>query len=108
MKQEYPSLFHPRENVEVWFCDEPCCKGKQFHRDDGPAVIFPDGTTEWWEHGRKLTDVEVSALRGELLAKQMHEGTQRLVKPMRLGKVGTTPASGTSGSAMKKEDQRDK
>jgi hypothetical protein len=37
----------------------------------------------------------------------MHEGTQRPVKPMRLGKIGTTPASGTPDSAMKKDDQPD-
>jgi len=107
MRCEYPSLFHPGKNVEVWFCEEPCCKGREFHRDDGPAVRLPDGAEEWWQHGRKLTEVEASALRGELLARRMHEGTQRPVKPMRLGKIGTTPASGTPDSAMKKDDQPD-
>jgi hypothetical protein len=107
MRCLYPSLFDPRKNVEVWFCDASCCNGKQFHRDDGPAVILPDGPEEWWQHGKKLTDAEVSALRGELLARQMHEGTQCPVKPMRLGRVSTTPISRTR-DAMKKDDQDEK
>lgn len=24
------------------------------HRDDGPAIIRPDGTEEWWQHGSKV------------------------------------------------------
>jgi hypothetical protein len=26
----------------------------QLHREDGPAVIRPDGTREWWVHGKKV------------------------------------------------------
>jgi len=81
MKHEYPSLFHPGKNVEVWFCDEPCCNGKEFHRDDGPAVIFPDGTKEWWKHGKRLTDAEAASLQGELAAKATGKLTRSLVAP---------------------------
>jgi hypothetical protein len=77
MKHEYPSLFDPSKNVEVWFCDEPCCNGKQLHRDDGPAVIYPDGTNEWWKHGKRLTDAEASSLQGELAANAMRKGLSR-------------------------------
>ena len=108
MRCEYPSLFHAGKNLEVWFCDATCCNGKDFHRDDGPAVIFPDGKEEWWQHERKLTDAEVSALRGALLARRMHEGTQSPVKPMRLGNVGTIPISRTPDIAVKRGDQDDK
>ena len=32
-------------------------KRGQLHRDDGPARIWPDGTTEWWvEHKRHRLD----------------------------------------------------
>lgn len=74
MKRTYPSLFDPSKSIDVWFCDEPCCKGREPHRDDGPAVIYPDGTEEWWQHGKKLTDAEVSVLRGQRLAKELTEG----------------------------------
>ena len=108
MRCEYPSLFRAGKNLEIWFCDAPCCKGKEFHRDDGPAAIFPDGTEEWWQHGVKLTDAEVSALRGALLARQMYEGAQSPVKPVRLGKVGTIPIGRTLDIGTKKGDQGDK
>lgn len=26
------------------------------HRDDGPAVIYQNGNTEWWKHGKKLSN----------------------------------------------------
>lgn len=108
MRCLYPSLFDSRGNIEVWFCEASCCKGKDFHRDDGPAVVFPDGTEEWWQHGKRLTDAEVSALRAEFFDKEFHGGTRGPVKPMHLGKVGTTPSSGTPEPAMKKDDQEDR
>lgn len=74
VKFTYPSLFDPHRTIEVWFCDEPCCSGKHVHRDDGPAVIYPDGTKEWWQHGKKLTDAEAAALNGELVAKAVRAG----------------------------------
>ena len=77
MKHEYLSLFDPGKNVEVWFCDEPCCKGKELHRDDGPAVIYPDGTKEWWRHGRKLSEAEAANLQGELAANAVRKGPLR-------------------------------
>ncbi len=27
-------------------------KKGQLHRDDGPAVIFPDGSEEWYKNGK--------------------------------------------------------
>jgi hypothetical protein len=83
MKLEYPSLFHSRKSVQVWVCDEPCCEGKRLHRDDGPAVIYPDGTTEWWRHGRRLMDVEVAGLQGELAAKAMGRLSRPVAAPER-------------------------
>lgn len=31
----------------------------KLHRDDGPAVIYPDGTKEWWLNGKKVTEQDV-------------------------------------------------
>ena len=77
MKFEYPSLFHPGKNVTVWFCDAPCCGGKEFHRDDGPAVIFPDGKEEWWHHGTRLTEDEVFQSQLAHIRNQFLAGTDR-------------------------------
>ena len=81
MRRLYPSLFDPGRNVEVWYCDDGCCNGKELHRDDGPAVIYPDGSREWWRHGRRLTDAEVAIRRGELAAKAMGKLSGPLVAP---------------------------
>jgi hypothetical protein len=81
MKHEYPSLFHPGENVQVWTCGEPCCDGMAFHRDNGPAVIYPDGTQEWWRHGKRQTDTEAAALRGELIAQAMGKLSAPVIAP---------------------------
>ena len=74
MKFTYPSLFDPRQTIEVWFCDAPCCSGKELHRVDGPAVIYPDGTKEWWLHGKTVTEAEVWAHNGELVARAFRAG----------------------------------
>lgn len=109
MRRLYPSLFDPNKSVEVWFCDASCCKGKQLHRDDGPAVIHPDGIKEWWQHGKRLTEAEVSSLLGELYAKQIHEGVQNPVKPMRLGRIPRSHISETpEGGSIEKNKRDDK
>jgi hypothetical protein len=28
------------------------------HRDDGPAVIYPDGTQEWYKRGELLSHLD--------------------------------------------------
>jgi hypothetical protein len=73
LKRIYPSLFDPSKNIEVWFCDAPCCNGKELHCDNGPAVVYPDGSKEWWLHGKQVTEAEVLALNGELVAKAFRE-----------------------------------
>lgn len=79
MKCLYPSLFDPRATVEVWFCDASCCHGKEFHRNDGPAVVFPDGKEEWWHHGKRLTEGEVLELQLAHIRKQVLAGTDRQI-----------------------------
>lgn len=28
---------------------------QEYHRDDGkPAIIYPDGSMEWWVHGKRI------------------------------------------------------
>jgi hypothetical protein len=34
------------DGSRIWLLD-----GRLFHRVDGPAVVRPDGSTEWWRHG---------------------------------------------------------
>ena len=31
----------------------------QLHRDDGPAVEYPDGRKEWWLHGKQVDELTV-------------------------------------------------
>jgi hypothetical protein len=31
-------------------------KNDKLHREDGPAVIRPDGTQHWWLNGKEITD----------------------------------------------------
>ena len=107
MKCVYPSLFNVERNIEVWFCDAPCCGAKKFHRDDGPAVTYPDGAVEWWHHGRRLTKEETSALRDEITTRVIDEGIQRtlpIAKPkrFRISDDGAEPKS-----APIVEDRRD-
>ena len=32
-------------------------KNYKLHRTDGPAVILPDGTKEWWIHGHQYDPI---------------------------------------------------
>lgn len=69
------------------------------HRDIGPAVTYPDGTKEWWLHGKKVTEQEALARNGELVAKAAREGlSRRLVirKPI--------PVRSTAGKDFAKSD----
>jgi len=36
----------------------------QLHRDDGPAIEYPDGRKEWWVNGQQLTQFEHWVLTG--------------------------------------------
>ena len=38
------------------------CLNGVFHREDGPAVIFADGTQAWYLHGELVTEEEHSRL----------------------------------------------
>jgi len=51
------------------------------HRDNGPAVIYPDGAQEWWRHGKRLTDAEAAALRSELIVQAMGKLSAPVIAP---------------------------
>jgi len=74
MKYVFASLLEPEKNIELWYCDEPCCRAEQLHRWDGPAVSHPDGTAEWWWHGKRVTEAELRAMRGRLAVEVMRRG----------------------------------
>ena len=35
-------------------CVEYILGGVKYHREDGPAIEWPDGRCEWWINGKKL------------------------------------------------------
>lgn len=37
------------DGVESWTCDK---KG-HFHREDGPAILYADGSCSWWLNGKR-------------------------------------------------------
>ena len=42
--------------IEKIITENNCIEYKlngNFHREDGPAVIWPDGTKEWWINGKR-------------------------------------------------------
>jgi hypothetical protein len=45
-RDDGPALVHP-DGAQYW------CQNGLFHRDDGPAVVHPDGRQEWWRAGRR-------------------------------------------------------
>ncbi|MBI1379181.1 MAG: hypothetical protein GC157_17135 [Frankiales bacterium] len=42
-----PAVVHPDGTTEWWYLG-------WLHRADGPAIEGPDGRAEWWRHGRPL------------------------------------------------------
>ena len=34
----------------------------QLHREDGPAVIYTNGTKEWWINNKRLTEEEFNKI----------------------------------------------
>ena len=39
----------------IWWLGDSLHRHGEIHRTDGPAVIYPNGTKEWWYRGRKFT-----------------------------------------------------
>jgi hypothetical protein len=101
MKRIYPCILDPTQSIEVWFCDEPCCRGKKFHREDGPAITYSDGAVEWWLHGRRLSEAEIGDLRKEIIAREIDEGLPHAVPVLRSIRFtignGAAPESGSDG-----------
>lgn len=53
----------PDERINVFVC--VCPNGTRrwgyhggFHRDDGPAIIFSNGTRQWWLYNIQYTKLE--------------------------------------------------
>jgi hypothetical protein len=44
--------YYVYSDTQMWF------EAGQVHRDDGPAVVSPDGVERWYIHGKEIT-VEV-------------------------------------------------
>ena len=47
---------------EVWVGDNGTqwwYKNDELHREDGPAVIYADGTKRWFLNGKQVTEAEV-------------------------------------------------
>jgi len=46
MKQE-PTLKILPDETKIWKC------GEKFHREDGPAIIWKDGSEYWYQNGKR-------------------------------------------------------
>lgn len=60
-RDDGPAVIYPNGDQYWW-------KEGKIHRDDGPATVWSDGTLEWWKEGKPY---EPSA--HELMAWKMHE-----------------------------------
>lgn len=55
----------------------------KLHREDGPAVVRPDGTKEWWVEGHRLQPLEFVVWRhtrdlpGIFLLREIEKEAQR-------------------------------
>lgn len=94
MAQETPNHYVLEDGSERWEVDD------KLHREDGPALITPEGQF-WYRHGQPMPPDEVAriqqwradkdraaaqeiALRqGENAAAEMRAGTVRNVKPLK-------------------------
>jgi len=64
----------------------------KLHRDDGPAVEYADGRTEWWRNDRRLKPEEISAImknNGDQAAEAFRKGLDHevaLYRPIKVKK----------------------
>jgi hypothetical protein len=63
----------------------PCCLREgielrdehgELHRDDGPALIWSDGTQEWWQHGERHRDDGPALIRSDGMQVWYQHGEQ--------------------------------
>jgi hypothetical protein len=68
---------------ELHWEDGPAIMGTQYsiwfingrrHREDGPAVIYHNGSTEYWLYGKYLTEEEFNEVPDELRRKLIWGG----------------------------------
>lgn len=58
-------LLHSFDDNPAWSCEDMKIwyhKGKR-HRDSGPAIIYANGTEEWWKHGKPHRDHDLPAVK---------------------------------------------
>ena len=48
-REDGPAVIYP-DGTEMWY------KNDQLHREDGPAAIFPDGEEYWCSDGEKYIE----------------------------------------------------
>ena len=53
-REDGPAIIRP-DGTKYW------CKNGEYHREDGPAVIWPDGIKEWYLNGERYTEKEFNA-----------------------------------------------
>ena len=57
------------DGTEEWCLPHTQAFGCVYHREDGPAVTRPNGTKEWWIHGRR---VYIQYITGEVREEPAH------------------------------------
>jgi len=51
-REDGPAVIYP-DGTQVWW------QNNKLHREDGPAQIWADGTKEWWINGNKISDEDI-------------------------------------------------
>jgi hypothetical protein len=54
-REDGPAVIYPN-GLEQWFLND------KRHRKDGPAITYSDGTEFWFLNGKKLNDLEITRL----------------------------------------------
>ena len=53
---EVPTIIILPNGDKYWFLNS------NYHREDGPAVEYADGTKEWWMYGKRHRDTDLPAI----------------------------------------------
>lgn len=54
-----------RAGIYLYMGTKVWLEGKAVHREDGPAVVSPDGTERWYVHGKEITGAVKSLFRAQ-------------------------------------------
>jgi hypothetical protein len=59
-REDGPALIYP-DGTQFWFINN------NIHREDGPAIILPNGKKEWYYKGKQVSEEELKQINIEKL-----------------------------------------